>query len=226
MTMVAESSPKYDVGDPDRLRWDDYVEHGRALVESHDSAAWELGVLAGEVETTYGGRDLQKFADAIGLSADTIDDYRRIARRFPGGSRKLALGVLHALARIEDADEREEWLERAERERWSVSRARREVAEQFAPLKTPPILKEEGTKQNVGMKASPDRAVAMFENIAAGFEALTAESEYVEKDDAARGMTSERRRAAERAVQRAQEFVDYWSDVLMREVAPTDEWGA
>src|SRR5690606_37432214 len=43
---------------------------------------WVLGDLALEVETTYGGGQLQEYADAIGVELKTLEKFRMVARAY------------------------------------------------------------------------------------------------------------------------------------------------
>jgi len=110
--------------DPDRLYWDEFVSRGIELREKADGVQWELGALALTVETTYGARDFQKFADAIGIGFLTLQDYRYVVSRFSGRPDNLPIGVLRALSA---KDNREELLKRAVAEKWTVKRAREEA---------------------------------------------------------------------------------------------------
>jgi len=57
-------------------QWDALVERGRVAAQSQ----WVLGDLALEVETTYGGGQLQEYADAIGVELKTLEQYRLVAK--------------------------------------------------------------------------------------------------------------------------------------------------
>lgn len=109
--------------DPDRLYWDEIVARGREIAEAADSSSWELGRLAEQVEVRYGEADLQKYADLIGVTYDSLRDYRYVTSRFADRSARVSFTVMRQLARLDDPAERAEWLARAEREGWTVSRA-------------------------------------------------------------------------------------------------------
>lgn len=205
--------------DPDRLDWAALVAQGVALRESTDGAQWSLGDLAARVETTYGGNDLAQFADQIGVSFDSLDDYRRVARQFPDRSGNLPWTVYRVLTRVPD-DRRAEALAAAQAGHWTVSRARQEL-KSYLPDETPSAAAQ-GAKKNLGMKASADPIVTRFRSIADAFEALKddEEKEGAEPEQIARGLSSERRREVERAVQRATQFVDRWVSIL--EIDPSE----
>jgi hypothetical protein len=200
--------------DPDRLYWDEIVRRGMAARKKSDDSSWELGECASEVETRYGEGDLQKYADAIGVNYDTLRDYRYVVGRFVERPTNLPFGVLRALARIETDEDRQYWMGRAVMEHWTVSRARREIAQMLDGPKVP----EPSARKQPAMNGHTDRATEMFRNIAEGFAALREEAGEQEPEVVARSLTEESRRAAERAIHNASEFVDYWSSILTLEV--------
>jgi hypothetical protein len=91
----------------------------------HDRGQWELGDLALECETTYGGGELQSLAAAVGIPHDTFRDYRRVAEAFPPGERSPDLSWAHHRV-VCGQPNRRELLTRARTEGWSVARLRRE----------------------------------------------------------------------------------------------------
>ncbi len=232
MTTAVRETPaayKVDRSDPDRLQWDEIVEAGRAAREASDGAQWTLGDLAAQVETRYGERDLQKFADAIEVNYDTLLDYRTTARRFPVRYRTSSFSLLRVIGRLPE-DLWDEWLARAVGGKWTVSRARREVTAYLTLAESEPPPDRGGKKKNIGMKASADPIVSRFTSIADAFEALREQEEKdsAEPEDMARAVQfdHDRQRAVERAVERATQFVDRWSRILMMEVQPAEDWGA
>src|SRR5690606_28577855 len=64
-------------------QWDALVERGRVAAQSQ----WVLGDLALEVETTYGGGQLQEYADAIGVEYDQLRKYRMVSATYENGVR-------------------------------------------------------------------------------------------------------------------------------------------
>ncbi len=198
--------------DPDRLYWDDDVAEGIALRLSGDGVQWGLGSLALRCDVRYGERNLQKFADAIGVAYDTLVDYRSVARAFPLRTGDLPYHVYRALSRLPEAL-REEWAEQAERDHWTVARARKSVTE-F--LTAPPEKEEPQRKKNLGMKAVPDKRVTLFRNVADAFEAVIEqeEKEYAEPEDIASRLSQESRDQIERAIALATEFMGRWRHIL------------
>lgn len=228
-TAVREAPAQYvtDRSDPDRLQWDEIVERGRAAREASDGAQWLLGDLASSVETRYGEHDLQKYADQIGINLDTLMDYRTTAKRFSVRYRQLPFSLLRQIGRL-PAEQWDAWVACAEREHWTVARARREVAAALTePIATP---EREGKKKNLGMKAHADPIVTRFTTIANAFTSLAEmeEQENAEPEEIARKVQGdrERQRAVESAVERAQQFVDRWSRILNYEVSAAEDWGA
>ena len=124
----AEDSPEYDASDPDRLYWDERVQRGLALLAQGERIQWELASLAVEVETTYGSRDMSKFAEAIGVDASTIRHYVAVIRAFPqfvGRPTNLAFTIFDILHARSD---RMKWVDRAIRLKWSKRDLQRELA--------------------------------------------------------------------------------------------------
>lgn len=205
--------------DPDRLEWDEFVARGKAIAVRADRDQWSLGWLACEIETHYGENDLAKFADAIGIHLDALTDYRYVASRFLVRTKDVPFSIYRLLAKLDD---REDWLERAEREHWTVSRARRAIAQRNeAPATAPMALTK--TKHH-GQQA--DKIVTRFRTIEQAFVALREDEdrEDAEPEDLARAlMDIDRRRAVEAAVERASQFVDKWSNILVMEVT-SDEF--
>lgn len=75
--------------------WDQLVERGRALVETHSRACWELGDLALEAVPMVGTggvdqgvkRTLTEYAEAIGITTAYLSDMRLTANAFPPEAR-------------------------------------------------------------------------------------------------------------------------------------------
>lgn len=81
--------------------------------------AWAIGdwILAGE--KLYGERAAQG-VEATGRSKATLQEYARVAQRFPPPRRRLILSFSHhQLVAAREPEEQEEWLDRAEANRWS-----------------------------------------------------------------------------------------------------------
>lgn len=216
--------------DPDRLEWDILVHEGHTLRSTGDGVQWALGDLAARVETTYGERTLARFADDIGVHPDTLDDYRRVARRFPIRTDNLPWWGYRVLSQFDEAV-RDAALDRAIAEHWTVAKARAELKASQASTETEsPERERQGTKKNLGMKASSDPIVTRFRNIEAAFESLKAdeEKEGADVEDKARTLNAERRSAVEDAIGEATAFVDRWMRVL--EIDPStlshDDWAA
>jgi 16S rRNA G966 N2-methylase RsmD len=106
--------------------WETLVNEGIEARKQADSAAWELGDLAAKVETTRGrhGKGLQDYADAIGVSYQTLRQYERVSEKFDRRLPHLSWSHHQTVAALDD---RFEWLERADVEGWSVGRLREEV---------------------------------------------------------------------------------------------------
>jgi hypothetical protein len=98
--------------------WDDLVLAGQRCETARN---WILGDLALEVETSYGERNLQRYADEISVGHDALIKYRYVASRWNSGNRiqNLAWSVHQIFAALDD---------RAEvirsRPTWTVAEAR------------------------------------------------------------------------------------------------------
>src|SRR5690606_39211240 len=64
-------------------QWDALVERGRVAAQSQ----WVLGDLALEVETVYGERRLQEYADAISVEYGSIRRYRDVSKAYESAKR-------------------------------------------------------------------------------------------------------------------------------------------
>lgn len=74
------------------INWDEKVQRGRALVTEINDRKWELGDLANEVApaSTVGVSNdglVQRFADEIGVSANTLREYRRVSAAWANATR-------------------------------------------------------------------------------------------------------------------------------------------
>lgn len=65
-----------------RLDWDGLVDLGRKIAYA---GQWVLGDLACQVEISYGGSNLQRYAGDIGIDYDTLRRYRHVSAAFPAG---------------------------------------------------------------------------------------------------------------------------------------------
>lgn len=102
--------------------WNELVQRGRSAKERLAQAKFDLGDLAGEVETSYGGGQLQAYAEAIEIEYGTLRKYGWVAKAFSEnvlGRTKAPWSVYEMLAGRED---RYEIL--AEQERWTVAQMR------------------------------------------------------------------------------------------------------
>ncbi len=64
--------------------WAELVSAGQALSEKEIEARWQLGDLAGLVQTQYGSGSLKRYASEIGREHMTLGRYRWVAERFAG----------------------------------------------------------------------------------------------------------------------------------------------
>lgn len=107
--------------------WARIVAEGKAARAAADGGRWRIGHLALLVERRYRSRALQRFAEEIGESYPTVRRYRWVVKRYDPGIRfrfpGLSFSHFQAVAGLSG---RARWLERAERNGWSVDRLTRE----------------------------------------------------------------------------------------------------
>jgi N6-adenosine-specific RNA methylase IME4 len=107
--------------------WETLVNEGIEARKLGDQSAWRLGDLAGDVQTSYGEGDLEKYAARVGVVAKTLYDYKRVAARFSERSENLTWGHHQVVAAQQGA---EAWLSRAELEGWTVEQLRQAIQPQ------------------------------------------------------------------------------------------------
>lgn len=125
--------------------WQELVSEGRRIESGRN---WALGDLALEVQTSYGENTLERFADEIGVSFDSLKQYRFVAARYENGRRlpHLNWSVHQAFAALDD---RHDVL--ASRPVWTVAAARDFVAHRksVVPELTSLLDKARGTVEEV-----------------------------------------------------------------------------
>ncbi|ANW16788.1 LmbU family transcriptional regulator [Streptomyces clavuligerus] len=112
---------------PAGLPFDSWCRLGSQIKRVSESSVWWLAdwLVFGEEE--YPDR-YQVVIKRTSLSYQTLRNYAWVARKFPVARRRDALSLQHhAETAALPADEQDRWLERAERERWSARRLRREL---------------------------------------------------------------------------------------------------
>lgn len=113
--MTAPAKPANHKQDADRLNWDSLVAEGKAAARSQ----WTLGDLAREVETSYGGGELERYAEEIGVAYQQLANYASISRAYELSVRTENLTWTHH-ERIASRPDRLAWLDLAEKGKWSV----------------------------------------------------------------------------------------------------------
>jgi hypothetical protein len=101
--------------------WNELVQRGRSAKERLGQAKFDLGDLADEVDTSWGGGQLQKYADEIEIEYKTLCDYRTVARAW-GSSERSEKAPWSVYQMLTGRDDRHEIL--AEQERWTVAQMR------------------------------------------------------------------------------------------------------
>jgi hypothetical protein len=115
--------------DPDRIHWHEIVAEGIEARRHHDGAQWRLGDLALEVETTYGGEDLRKYAVEIGIGHSALQEYRRIAGAYEKSTRVDNLTWTHHRV-VSKFSQRSDLLKQAQENKWSSRELLASIASQ------------------------------------------------------------------------------------------------
>ncbi|WP_158890366.1 LmbU family transcriptional regulator [Amycolatopsis anabasis] len=140
---------------PPRIPLDEWSRIGRQIFVIHESSAWWLGDWLIYGQSQYPDRYKRAIAETS-LDYQTLRNYAWVARRFGVSRRREALSFQHhaELASLPES-EQDEWLDRAEKFRWSRNELRNRVkisknAEQNADRKPREVL-------NIQMNVLPDR---------------------------------------------------------------------
>lgn len=118
---------------PSALSFETWHRIGRQLHLISDSSNWWLGDWLVYGETKYPDR-YQRAIESSSLDYKTLRNYAWIARRIPLCRRRAGLSMSHH-AEVAGLPEKEQdtWLQRAEQERWSRNRLRREIQTAATP---------------------------------------------------------------------------------------------
>jgi hypothetical protein len=110
------------------MAFDTWRSTGLCLCELTSASAWWLGDWLVYGERTYGKR-YEEALRLLPLSYQTMRNYAWVARRFPASRRRDTLSFQHhaEVAALPEAD-RDLWLQRAERMRWTRKELRRQLA--------------------------------------------------------------------------------------------------
>jgi hypothetical protein len=100
---------------------------GRQIVAISESSTWWLGDWLIYGQTTYPDRYKQAIEET-GLDYQTLRNYAWVARRFSPDRRRDTLSFQHhaELASL-PADEQDDWMDRAEKHRWSRNELRNQL---------------------------------------------------------------------------------------------------
>jgi hypothetical protein len=119
--------PKNGLHFSGQLSFEKWVWIGKQLSDLTSSSAWRLGDWLAYGESAYKGR----YRDAVeqtSLDYQTLRNYAWVAKRFTLSRRRDALSFgHHAEVAVLSEPEQDFWLRKAEQERWSRNRLRREV---------------------------------------------------------------------------------------------------
>ena len=109
---------------PTELPLEAWVDVGHQIAVLADASAWWLGDWLVYGQNAFPDR-YQRAVERTGLSYKTLRNYAWIAGRFPASRRRDTLTLQHhaEVASLSD-EEQDAWLDRAEREQWSVHRLR------------------------------------------------------------------------------------------------------
>jgi len=110
------------------MTFDAWRSTGLCLCELTSASAWWLGDWLVYGERTYGKR-YEEALRLLPLSYQTMRNYAWVARRFPASRRRDRLSFQHhaEVAALPEAD-RDLWLQRAQRMRWTRNELRRQLA--------------------------------------------------------------------------------------------------
>jgi hypothetical protein len=129
---------------PTDLPWEQYESLAFMLGQLHRTSAWLIGDLLNFGEKVYGETYAQA-AEATGLSPGTLQNYTSVCSRIPRSRRRAAVPFsTHAEVAYKEPEEQEEWLNRAEQQRWTKAELRAQMRHEI-----------EGTVQNDGLPKLP-----------------------------------------------------------------------
>lgn len=159
---------------PVGLTFESWRHIGRNLKMINNSSAWWLGDWLVYGESRFPGR-YRVVIEETALDYQTLRNYAWVARRFPPGRRHDALSLQHhaEIAALSDA-EQDKWLERAEKEKWSTRRLRKELREARElsgdmPRKgtqTKVVVNLDGTRRNLWTQAAEAAEMPLLDWIA------------------------------------------------------------
>jgi hypothetical protein len=138
------------------MEWEEAVIEGIQARQQRDGAQWRLGDLALQVETSYGERTLETYAESIGVEYNTLQQYRWVSSLYEKSVRTDSLTWSHH-ERIAGRKDRLEWLKAAAEHGWSVRRMRAEI------LKADPELDPQLETLQAQTEAWENLAWAMLE---------------------------------------------------------------
>ncbi|MFD0689968.1 LmbU family transcriptional regulator [Actinomadura fibrosa] len=112
---------------PSELPLEDWQRIGRQIFVISDASAWWLGDWLVYGQNRYPER-YQRALDETGLNYQTLRNYAWVARKFEPSVRHEGLSIQHhAEVAALPAEERERWLDRAERFGWSRNKLRQHL---------------------------------------------------------------------------------------------------
>jgi hypothetical protein len=114
---------------PATLTFEQWAETGPKLVRIVDAFAWCIGDWLIYGQERYADRYAKAVRD-LSLDYQTLRNYAWVARKFETSRRREGLSFQHhaEVASLRPTDQ-DEWLDRAEKHRWSKSQLRRELKE-------------------------------------------------------------------------------------------------
>ncbi len=116
--------------------WDALVRQGTKAREAHDQSQWEIGAIALQVMDKWSHKGaLKLFAEQIGISERSAQQYRKVAETFPDDptDQENEQPVRFSIARAASAtDEPANWVNAAEEFGWSTDTLLRKIKEKRA----------------------------------------------------------------------------------------------
>jgi len=119
-------------------QWEDFVGLWMTSKEVDIRNQWFKGDIVNKINSVYGEKGLEKFAQDVHESLTTMNHYRRVSRAYPRHYREMNLTWSHFLVASFtdsysktknnfDGNSRFKWIEKAHDEGWSSTRLAQEI---------------------------------------------------------------------------------------------------
>lgn len=98
--------------------WEVAVSAGLELREEKDNCQWQLGALAEQVASKFGGKSIKQFSKDISIPYNSFREYYRVHTRIPVPDRIPHLSYRHH-QKAAATDNPSEWLKKASDGQWT-----------------------------------------------------------------------------------------------------------